>query len=83
MIARGREELESNRRDRTGLPQKVIGRGYVRERFWTVAGADRFLHIISPGAPDAAPLQSVPEPSCVALLLAGLAALMSVSRRLV
>jgi len=38
------------------------------------------LGIISPGAPDAAPLL---EPSCVALLLAGLAALMSVSRRLV
>ena len=44
MIARGREELESNRRDRTGLPQKVIGRGYVRKRFRTMAGADQFLH---------------------------------------
>jgi len=41
------------------------------------------LGVIAPGAPDVAAAQSVPEPSCAALLLAALAALVAASRRIV
>ena len=41
------------------------------------------LGVISPGAPDVAAAQSVPEPSCAALLLAALTALVAASRRIV